>query len=252
MNWGCRPGKAAAVGSVRQFGRCCATPPIEVRHASGKPRWRHASALPARWVCAGEGYATAPAMSAHEQHGSRFPCPPWSARKGLRWPGNSWNTTSGTRRAEPSSPAFSRVSLVAVVAAMPCIGLRPAAARKIYYSRCLGSDAYRHAGQAWCAQKPIRQDLALPRAVWSEILRLLEDPTLIQTALNRRLESARHASPTRRRLQTLKRESARVRKHAERLLTAYQEELLSLEANCVQGCPPCANASRRFRRSFRP
>ncbi|MCI0733037.1 MAG: hypothetical protein L0Y38_04335 [Methylococcaceae bacterium] len=81
----------------------------------------------------------------------------------------------------------------------------------------------------------------LYHVVWSEILRLLEDPTLIQTELNRRLESARHASPTRRRLETLNRESARVRKHRERLLTAYQEELLSLEANCVHGCPPCDN-----------
>ena len=29
-------------------------------------------------------------------------------------------------------------------------------ARKIHYYRCLGSDAYRHAGKALCDQKPIR------------------------------------------------------------------------------------------------
>jgi site-specific DNA recombinase len=46
-------------------------------------------------------------------------------------------------------------------------------ARKIYYYRCLGSDAYRHAGLALCHQKPIRQDL-LDQLVWTEILRLLE------------------------------------------------------------------------------
>ncbi|MGH8550504.1 MAG: hypothetical protein ACRERU_18260 [Methylococcales bacterium] len=87
--------------------------------------------------------------------------------------------------------------------------------------------------------------------MWSEILLLLEDPSLIQAELNRRLETARQASPTRCRLETVNRESARVRKHRERLLTAYQEELLSLEANCVHGCRPCDNASRRLRRNFR-
>ena len=101
-------------------------------------------------------------------------------------------------------------------------------ARKIYYYRCLGSDAYRHAGKALCDQKPIRQDL-LDQLVWDEILRLLEDPTLIQNELNRRLEAARDSSPTKRRLETLSRDLIRVRKSIERLLTAYQEELLSLD-----------------------
>ena len=101
-------------------------------------------------------------------------------------------------------------------------------ARKIYYYRCLGSDAYRHAGQAVCEQKPIRQDL-LDHLVWAEIIRLLEDPSLIQAELDRRLEAARHSSPTGRRLDTLNRESLQVRKRMERLLTAYQEELLSLD-----------------------
>jgi site-specific DNA recombinase len=101
-------------------------------------------------------------------------------------------------------------------------------ARKIYYYRCLGSDAYRHAGKAICDQKPIRQDL-LDQLVWDEILHLLEDPALIQNELNRRLEAARDASPTKRRLETLNRDLIRVHKSMERLLTAYQEELLSLD-----------------------
>jgi len=101
-------------------------------------------------------------------------------------------------------------------------------ARKIYYYRCLGSDAYRHAGKALCDQKPIRQDL-LDQLVWDEILRLLEDPTLIQNELNRRLEAARDVSPTKRRLETLNRDLIRGRKSMERLLTAYQEELLTLD-----------------------
>jgi len=101
-------------------------------------------------------------------------------------------------------------------------------ARKIYYYRCTGSDAYRHGGKALCDEKPIRQDL-LDQLVWDEILRLLADPTLIQNELNRRLEAARDASPTKRRLETLNRDLIRVRKSMERLLTAYQEELLSLD-----------------------
>ena len=101
-------------------------------------------------------------------------------------------------------------------------------ARKINYYRCLGSDAYRYGGKAICDQKPIRQDL-LDQLVWDEILRLLEDPTLIQNELNRRLEAARDANPTKRRLETLSRDLIRVRKSVERLLTAYQEELLSLD-----------------------
>lgn len=101
-------------------------------------------------------------------------------------------------------------------------------ARKIYYYRCSGSDAYRHGGNAICDQKPIRQDL-LDQLVWDEVLRLLEDPTLIQNELNRRLEAARESSPTQLRLETLNRDIIRVRKSIERLLTAYQEELLSLD-----------------------
>ncbi|MHB1287571.1 MAG: recombinase family protein, partial [Leptospirales bacterium] len=101
-------------------------------------------------------------------------------------------------------------------------------ARTIYYYRCLGSDAYRYGGKPFCDQKPIRQD-ALDQVVWAEVLRLLEDPTLIQNELNRRLEAARQSDPSQRRLETLKMEEVRVRKSMERLLTAYQEELMSLE-----------------------
>ena len=101
-------------------------------------------------------------------------------------------------------------------------------ARKIYYYRCLGSDAWRYAGKARCDERPIRQDL-LENIVWTELVRLIEDPTLIQSELTRRLEVARNASPARRRQETLTRELAQTRKRMERLLTAYQEELLSLD-----------------------
>jgi len=100
--------------------------------------------------------------------------------------------------------------------------------QKIYYYRCLGSDAYRHLKGALCDSRPIRQDY-LDTAVWTEIMRLLEDPNLIQAELNRRLEAARNADPLRRRVDGLQRESVRVANRMERLVTAYQEDLLSLD-----------------------
>jgi site-specific DNA recombinase len=69
-------------------------------------------------------------------------------------------------------------------------------ARKIHYYRCLGSDAWRHLGGAVCGSRPIRQDL-LDQIVWQEVIRLIEDPALIQTELDRRLDAARIAEPGR-------------------------------------------------------
>ena len=101
-------------------------------------------------------------------------------------------------------------------------------ARKIYYYRCVGSDAWRYAGKARCTERPIRQDL-LEHIVWNELIRLLEDPALIEAELSRRLSTARNASPIKRREETLRRELAQTNKRMERLLTAYQEELFSLD-----------------------
>ena len=61
-------------------------------------------------------------------------------------------------------------------------------ARKLYYYRCLGSDAYRHLRGAVCDNPPVRQD-HLDAVVWKELVRLLEDPQVIQEELNRRLGS---------------------------------------------------------------
>ena len=101
-------------------------------------------------------------------------------------------------------------------------------ARKIHYYRCLGSDAWRHLGGPVCDCRPVRQDL-LDRIVWREVVRLIEDPTLIEAELDRRLDAARAAEPTKRRQDALERELTRTRKSMERLLTAYQEDLLSLD-----------------------
>ena len=102
-------------------------------------------------------------------------------------------------------------------------------ARKIHYYKCIGSDSWRKLGGPVCDNgRFIRQEL-LDQIVWAEVIRLLEDPTLIQQELDRRLVAARASDPTRKREQNLQRELTHVGKGVERLLNAYQEGLLTIE-----------------------
>jgi site-specific DNA recombinase len=102
-------------------------------------------------------------------------------------------------------------------------------ARKIHYYKCIGSDGWRKLGGPVCNNgRLVRQDL-LDQIVWDEVIRLLEDPTLIQQELDRRLEAARSSNPTKKREQNLQRELAHVGKGIERLLSAYQEALMPIE-----------------------
>ena len=102
-------------------------------------------------------------------------------------------------------------------------------ARKIHYYKCIGSDSWRKLGGPVCDNgRFIRQEL-LDQIVWAEVIRLLEDPTLLQQELDRRLLAARASDPTRKREQSLQRELTHVGKGIERLLNAYQEGLLSIE-----------------------
>jgi site-specific DNA recombinase len=102
-------------------------------------------------------------------------------------------------------------------------------ARKIHYYKCIGSDSWRKLGGPVCDNgRCVRQDL-LDQIVWAEVIKLLEDPTLIQQELDRRLAAARSSDPTRKREQSLQRELVHVGKGIERLLSAYQEALMSIE-----------------------
>ncbi len=65
--------------------------------------------------------------------------------------------------------------------------------------------------------------------VWQEILRLLASPALIRGELERRLEAAQKASPGKRRKESLEKALKRLQNACHRLLTAYQEDLLSLD-----------------------
>ena len=102
-------------------------------------------------------------------------------------------------------------------------------ARKIHYYKCIGSDSWRKLGGPVCDNgRFIRQEF-LDQIVWTEVIRLLEEPALIHQELDRRLAAARTSDPTAKREQSLQRELTHVGKGIERLLTAYQEGLLSLE-----------------------
>jgi site-specific DNA recombinase len=99
--------------------------------------------------------------------------------------------------------------------------------RRSYY-RCGGADAFRHAQGRICPNRPLRQE-ELDLFVWQEMVRLLEDPTLMQGEIERRLQAAKNADPQQQREEILRREQARLQNGMDRLLTAYQEGLVSLE-----------------------
>jgi site-specific DNA recombinase len=100
--------------------------------------------------------------------------------------------------------------------------------RKLYYYRCLGADAYRRLKGALCRNRPVRSDY-LDKFVWDQIVCLLEDGTLMQAEIDRRKETARNTDPRRQRNEALRKEQARLGNNVARLVTAYQEGLLSLE-----------------------
>jgi site-specific DNA recombinase len=100
--------------------------------------------------------------------------------------------------------------------------------RKLYYYRCLGSDAYRYFNERVCENRPIRQDY-LDRVVWKHVLQLLESPELIQSEIKRRIKQIQDSSPTKRRKDAVEKEIARIGTKIDKLLDAYQEGLLRLE-----------------------
>ena len=96
---------------------------------------------------------------------------------------------------------------------------------KIYYYRCLGSDRKR--GKV-CQNRPVRQDY-LDELVWAHLITLLSDPTLVLGELERRLQELRSSNPAGAQKSRLELELGKVTTAMNRLLVAYQEELLSLD-----------------------
>ena len=101
--------------------------------------------------------------------------------------------------------------------------------RKLYYYRCLGSDAYRHFNHGRvCTNRPIRADY-LDELVWKQIIQMLENPDLVRSEIDRRIREIQESNPTKIRKEVLLKEIIRVQKGMDRLLDAYQEGLLPLE-----------------------
>ncbi len=114
--------------------------------------------------------------------------------------------------------------------------------RKIHYYRCIGSDAWRHLSGPVCDSRPIRQDL-LDQVVWTEVVRLLEDPALIDAEIDaparRGADRGPPADPHRRAAAR----TGAVDTNSERLLSAYQEGLVTL-AQLRQRMPALQRHSR--------
>jgi len=100
--------------------------------------------------------------------------------------------------------------------------------RKLYYYRCLGSDDYRYENGRVCKSQPIRQD-CLDAVVWEQVIKLLEDPEIVRSEIRRRIKEIHNASPIKKRKETLEKAIIRVNKSIEKLLDAYQEDLLQLD-----------------------
>ena len=63
----------------------------------------------------------------------------------------------------------------------------------------------------------------------AKVVRLLEDPALIDAELDRRLEAARASDPNQQRESDLRHRLIRVRKSIDRLVNAYQEEEITID-----------------------
>jgi site-specific DNA recombinase len=98
--------------------------------------------------------------------------------------------------------------------------------RRMY--QCWGRDGWEHANGPVCTARPLRQD-HLDTLVWRAVIQLLDDPTLVDAELGRRRDAARQADPTRQRLDELTRQGTRVAATMDRLVTAYQQELVTLD-----------------------
>ena len=99
---------------------------------------------------------------------------------------------------------------------------------KIYYCQCLGADSLRQLNGPVCDNRPVRQNL-LDAIVWKEVIRLIEDPSLIEAEIARRLRSARNSDPNQQRENELERHLGRTRNSIDRLINAYQEELITID-----------------------
>jgi site-specific DNA recombinase len=89
------------------------------------------------------------------------------------------------------------------------------------YYRCIGSDSYRYEGHHKCCNKQVRLE-PLDDAVWQDVCCLLREPDRIRREFDRRLTRAHFTEDT----EQLKSLSARIKRGIERLIDAYQEDVI--------------------------
>jgi len=105
---------------------------------------------------------------------------------------------------------------------------RTSAGKKIYYYRCIGSDNHRFENGRVCNRSPIRQDI-LDSLVWDHLISLLQDPSLVRTEIDRRRNAYKDGTPAKKRKAALENDITRRQRQMDKLLDAYQEELMPLE-----------------------
>ena len=96
------------------------------------------------------------------------------------------------------------------------------------YYRCSGTDGHRRPEGRVCENRPIRL-AEVDELVWARVLGMLQDPTLIKTEIDRRLQTMRATHPATGRRDALERDLTRARAGLRRLLDGYQEQLITLE-----------------------
>ena len=99
---------------------------------------------------------------------------------------------------------------------------------KYSYYRCTGLDNHRYVNRQVCNNRPIRQDY-LDDLVWTHVMGMLENPILISEEVERRRHEAMNTRSKQRRRETLLKEVTHVRNGMNKILDAYQEDLIELE-----------------------
>jgi len=100
-------------------------------------------------------------------------------------------------------------------------------AGRLRYYRCNGRDRHAPQGGRICNARSIRVE-HLDQVVWEQVWQLLKQPELIRSEIERRLQEYRQSSPVEQRKEKVAQELARIEQQTDKLLDAYQEELISL------------------------
>lgn len=104
--------------------------------------------------------------------------------------------------------------------AKPCVCGKNKSLMYTYY-RCSGSDGYRHHdGKPICDNKPIRGDL-VEAAVWEQVVKVLQQPDLIEREYKRRLASGQPHDST-----YLHNEQAKLRNAIARMIDGYADGII--------------------------